>query len=423
MTVTGAICGHRIFPAFKQKLRARFITLLISKRGGVGKNETHDWCRELYRPANLMFNHGEADGNIGCFTSGFASARGMLDTFMTYPCILQEYGELTTLFEKFQIAGSGASFRDLILDLADSNEPNWSIIKDLEIPDTAPEAIHNSILGSTTDERWKEATEVGNWETFIQRANVIPSDETRTVFQLCDPDLKSVRKLLLPRVKLLETHKLIWDYSPEAREIGVRWFEELRERSDDDTEAEVNGRIQVHLMRLIGHLALCLAPLPPVDAPTQNTMFDEDNFYVEPTDGPDKEWLVTITPDIIRRAIRIAEHQLIARCDRMPQRGQNPYAVVENRIRKWAQRMNHMRWPEMKHRSHIQEFGYDVCHKALLNVEKTGVIAVKRNPSALSDQRQWVIVWVGGQRQTWKENRGGARRGAGRKASSKGGDQ
>jgi len=423
MTVVGAIAGNRIVPAFNQKLQARFITLLLSKKGGIGKNETIDWTKDVFTGNNLVSNNFALTPyrNIGCFVSDFASARGLLQTFMKKPRVLQEYAELSTAVEKFAIQGSGSSFRDLILNLADGQTPNWSIVKDLKLTPEAPKEISNSVIAATTDERWGEMMSKSSWETLIQRMNIIPTHETRTVFKLVAPNLQPIRDAVLPRVALLETYKLLWDYSPEAEALGNQWHANLQERlaqSEEDGQVDMEeavGRIQVYLMRIIGHLALWHAPLPL-------------NAYQQPFPGalpptgplPDKVWSYVVPVDLMRKAIEIAEYQIVAREVYMPSRASNELAGIENLIRKWAFKQKQMGWPEMKRKANIYKHGHWNCHKALTAVEAGGSVTVIVNPDSPKDQRDWVVVWQGtrGTHRKWIEKRGGPRKNSGRKSKN-----
>jgi hypothetical protein len=221
MTVVGAICGNRITPEFNQKMEARFITLLLSTKGGIGKNETMKWSKECFNQIPLLHTGGIVHPfkNIGCYVGDFGSARGMLEKFMQYPRILQEYGELSTAVEKFSIAGSGQAFRDQILNLADDQTPNWSTIKGMKVSADAPKAISNSVLSATTNDRFEEMMMQASWETLIQRMNIIPTKEERTKFKLVAPDLSKMADTLLPRITRLEAYRLIWNLSPEAESL------------------------------------------------------------------------------------------------------------------------------------------------------------------------------------------------------------
>jgi hypothetical protein len=417
MTVVGAICGNRIVPEFNQKMEARFITLLLSEKGGIGKGTVLEWAKEPFINTNLVYTNMASPiyKKIGCYVGDFGSARGMLEKLMQYPRMLQEYGELSTAVEKFTIAGSGQAFRDQILNLADSQIPNWSTIKGMKVSSDAPKEVHNSIIAGTTDDRFQEMMMQSSWETMIQRMNIIPTKESRTVWKLVVPDFTPIQELLLPRITLLEQYRLVWSLSPEAEEIAKQWHENLQ--SSSDASGEDVGRIQVYLFRLLSHMALWTAPLPSIDSETDKSRFTANGVYIPEGVTPDKIWRYEIPADTARKAIRIAEYQIVARRENMPIRGTTIFGQVENLIKKWTFKQKSMRWVELKRRSHIDRFGHKACHDSLMNLQAQGILVVKADPEEPSDQRNWYVVWAGsaGKYQKWAEGRGGARPGAGRK--------
>ena len=155
MTFVGAICGHRITPAFNPTLKARFITILLSEIGGIGKDTIQGWLTLLFNKTDLIRIKGLPKYRIiGCFKGDFASERAMIQAQAANPVTLQVYGEFTTATEKMGIQGSGQSFINLLLHYADSSEPKWSMIKNEEIPAGAPDEVEVSLLGFSTKKRW-----------------------------------------------------------------------------------------------------------------------------------------------------------------------------------------------------------------------------------------------------------------------------
>jgi hypothetical protein len=416
MTVVGAVCGHRVLPVFNQGLEARFITLLLSEKGGIGKNTIIQWARSPFEFFNLVYStNSSAYKKIGCYVGDFGSARGMLEKFLEFPRILQQYGELSTAIEKFNIAGSGTAFRDQILNLADDQTPNWSSIKGMKVPLTAPRAIHNSLIAGTTEDRFEEMMAQSSWETLIQRMNIVPTKESRTVFKLVVPDLTPMQNALLPRISLLERYRLLWDLSPEAEKLGTEWYEKTQDSSTGS--GEDIGRIQTYVFRMISHMALWFAPLPGVDSETQERINANGGVYLPEGENLEKVWNYEVPAWMMERAIRLAEYQIVARRETMPTRAATMFGQVENLIKKWVCKYLSMRWIELKRRSHIDRFGHKMCHDCLMNLQTSGILTVKKNPESELDQRDWVVVWAGsnGASQKWTEKRGGARKGTGPK--------
>ena len=422
MTVTGAICGHRIFPTFSPDMPAHFFTVLLSVAGGAGKNEAMQWAKSCYKNTGLLFQVGlQTCSNIGAMHTDFGSARGLIEKFMEYPSILGEYGEITTAVEKFGIKGSGTSFLDFLLNSYDKMEPNWSVIKGMKLPANLPERINNSFLAASTDRRWDDSMASRSFETFIQRLNIVDTAEIRTVFELWTPEVSEIRKKLMSRVGLLEEYKLIWNYSGDARRIGKEWHDSLLERirkSLDNSEADIDeseiyGRIQVFAHRIVGHLALWLAPLPtgPDGQPTRpNWMEGTAETRVKRAESQDKEWRVEITGGMMSKAIEAAEYLLRVRSRVMPTESHDARARIENLIKKWAVRLKYCRWPELKRRANLRKYSSKDADQCLFNIARTGALKIKKDPSAPEDQRNWVVVWDGDGKKTkkWTENRGKA---------------
>lgn len=428
MTVVGAICGHRICPDFDdEKMDGRFYSVLLTPRGGSGKGTVFSWATEsLFLGTGLLYSSAEKPfKHIGCYSDDFASARGLLDAFMVHPCILQVYEELSTPFEKFGIQGSGTSFKDMILNLFDGTVPRRSVIGKMKIPADAPTRIHNSILGSTTTERgrWDEMFSSSNDDTLRQRMNIIPSTETRTVDIIRKPDFTEFREKILGRIGLLNTFKMVWSYSPEARQMLADWHHknvETMRASNDSSEVEAYGRIQVYVHRLVSHFALWLAPLPAgVD------LSNYEYFWTSDEQGPsilnppdDKIWNVTVPAEWMEKAIRIAEYQIRARREYTPAEGKGPIALCENLIAKWMVTLKKCRWIVLVDKANLRKFGYENRTRALQNMQREGLVAVESDPADKTNQKKWIVLWTGfgtDKNAVWVERRGGRRPGSGHK--------
>ncbi len=431
LTYVGAIAGHRIAPEFSPLMPAHFYTLFRSKRGGNGKNEVMNWCKLCFDETSLMYQSGiRFHKNIGMYHNDFASARALIEQFAKYPSILQEYGEFTTAIEKFGITGSGTSFLDFNLNQYDTTRANWSLVKGMKLPESLPPHINNSILAATTDERWNETAGKVNLETFIQRTNIVLADDVRTVFNLHTPDVSELKKVLLSRIGLLESYKLLWRYSPEALEVGKEWHERIQDSlmADDDPDAaEAVGRLQVFAHRIVGHLALWLGELPK-DAngnpakvefiePRETVDLDTGEKFlthlpvVKRSEHPDKIWEVEVTGDMMRRAIDVCEYLVWARLKSQALQGFGR-AQVENLIKKWASQLKTCRWNDLKRKGNLRKYSVEDCTRALKSIQSEGLLTIRANPTKPSDPRGWIITWVGdGQRsRKWLERRGGHNR-------------
>jgi len=442
-TVVGSICSSRIVAKHNPKQLPTLYTVFLSEEGGDGKNTAIDWSFDLFeklgnlKATGLIRQPGlksSTSRNVGTYRSSFASERATLKVFMQNPNVLQVYTEFTTLLEKTSITGSGVSFRNLILDLADAPTINWSEVTDQKLPEHLPTGVYNSILAGTTKEKWEEASSLTTDKTFPQRLNIIVTGAVKTVGKLVYPDFTDVRKDVLRRVWLLETHKLVWSFSPEADEVFTRWFDGVlarKENAKNNGEAGVSqayGRINTYAMRLIGHLALWLGELPKVlKTRTQHQL---PNGWVPQTvngdgslaefgddESTDQIWEVQVTPDIVNRAIRIAEYQLKVRQRNLPDESIGQDAQCENQVKRW---MVKLRWTTVRdlfQAANLYKFGITRAKKSIVNLSDLGHLKVTPDPQRPERYLASKIVWIGSctSKQDWMETRGGRREGAGRK--------
>ena len=239
----------------------------------------------------------------------------------------------------------------------------------------------------------------------------------------------------MDRIGLLEEYKLVWDYSPEAEELSKQWHadrakQEQQVRDMGLNEAEVFGRINVFAQRIVGHLALWLAPLPLTAAGVPATpayvnfdaALDKDGKHIpflRRAEGVDKEWRVEIPADWLKRAIEAAEYLIHIRTGLVPPPGFGLRGKIQNQIKKWVQLLRDVKWTELQRRAGLYKHDYDETEKCLKAVERGGLVEIKHDPSDSTNRRKWVIHWTGGGNlsndRAWTENRGGKRPGAGKK--------
>ena len=201
-TVVGAICGHRI-RLENSSMDARFYTVLLSDVGGVGKSTVVDWVLQLlFESTSLVYRHGPAQSNIGCFYGGFGSGVGMLKRMIESPHVLQVYDEITGMVEKFGIKGSGQGFLGVVNTLYDSNLVPSNDTKDTKLNVPVPNRVFNSILGLSIQEKWEEAFAATNAENsgLFQRLNPVWAENVKIVGRLHEPNLDDVRKALLAKI-------------------------------------------------------------------------------------------------------------------------------------------------------------------------------------------------------------------------------
>jgi hypothetical protein len=452
VTVLGSICSKRIKAAHNSKQMVNLYTLLLSEDGGGGKNTAIDWSTALFPKKSELVRKPEGSKagtgivpkvkNVGTYLSSFASERGALNAFEMNDTVLQVYSEFTTLLEKTGINGSGAAFKDTIMNMYDAPTIVWSEKSDTDKKTknrTFPDAVYNSIMAATTKDKWDEAGGLTSDKTFIERLNIIAVDKVKPVGILTYPEeeLKKVRKVLLAYVGWLETRPMIWHFTPEAKEVFDTWFAAVLLRKEADQEAgvagvtESYGRINTYCLRFISHLALWLAPTPKVlETLMQKQLedcsipqvFDEETGEVAEfgDDKPnDLTWEVEVTPEIVRRAILIAEYQIKARKQNLPADLDGADSLCENRVIKWATKLRSTTIGVLYKRGGLSKWGIGRALRAVSNVEKLGYIKTVANPRGSREMETKVIWWGDGTKQhKWVEGRGGKRAGAGRKPTT-----
>ena len=152
------------------------------------------------------------------------------------------------------------------------------------------------------------------------------------------------RRRCSPRIALLETHRLVWDFTPEADKAFDEWYQDLQSRRKHvDDEAEIYGRIQVYVLRILGHLAFWLGELPKTadvcverhgDGSQHVRILDVETAgaaagagVTVPVGWPssqlrtDKIWNVIVTPEMVQKAIAIAEYEVDTRLRCIPPKG------------------------------------------------------------------------------------------------------
>ena len=411
MTTVGAVCGNRILRRGDEESAAQFYTVMLSEEGQGGKNTAVAWSQDCFALTGLVYQGGfRLCKNIGVYHNDFGSARALIELFAEHPSILQEYEEFTTLTEKFGIEGSGESFKNFILNSYDSMKPKWSLIKGMKLPKNLPTAVVNSIIAGAVVELWREKIQGQVFKTLLQRVNLAWSNETRTVAILRKPDFSSVSERLMARIGLLEEYKLIWDYSPEAEAYLINWYQDVENRGrsarkdGSSNDYEAYKRLQVFVHRVVGHMALWLAP-PPLKAdgtPATPNYVESKSLLVRRTEngGEDKEWTAVAPIEWVKEAIRAAEYLLAIRLRLVPPPGEGLKGRIQNQIKKWAQDLKHVGWPELREHARLDKFDYTEVEKCLFAVEKAGYIDIRTDPQNKQARRKWVVVWTGGKQQS-----------------------
>lgn len=385
-TFVGAIAGHRIVDEEAPTQENRFYTVLLSTEGGIGKSTAVQWTQELLSFSGLIYRSRLPRRiHIGASCEEFASGRAMLECFETQPRVIQVYDELAVFVEKIGITGSGGNLLGTVNTMYDSNVPPISKLKGAkERSATAPKECHNSILACSITDKWNVMFSGAGSENsgFFQRLNIIASDETRTVGKLRKPvnEISELALQIFKKLDALEYQKVVIRDTEEATAVFERWFEQFKEKMQDaDDVSDVRGRLQVLCQRNKNILAWALddSPVPETGNVT----------------GHPETRIVEADADVIERAIKLTEYQLLARRNNQPVTGKTDWVLCENHIIKVLKTVGTITRKELYRKIHGDRYGIKVFSNALKNLRDERYIAIttegKTRPAEM-------IEWVAG---------------------------
>jgi len=378
-TVVGAICGHRIFPHQAPNQESRFYTVLVGP-GGCGKSSATRWARDMFIGTGLVYELTQAGGytNIGCAQGSFASSSGLIKNgFMKHTRLLQVYDEATTMIEKFGIPGSGDSFLDAMNQLFESG--NMPQLVTRETKEIMSKAVHNSILGCTTKEKWSSAFVRTNSESsgFFQRLNIITSEEEGRVANWVEPDLSVLRDRFVRKIQPLEYQNVVVRRTPEAAEMFEKWYSDKRPEWKE-YPTDITGRIQVMVQRNASHLAWLLSG--------DDVLPDAEKALI-PIE-------VLCDEEIMEKSIALAEYEIVARLAHQPAPGKNDWAIMENLIKSVVKRKGQILRSKLGREIRADNYGVQTFEKAINNLVQEGLIKIgQREGEVKRGRRAQVIMW------------------------------
>jgi hypothetical protein len=297
------------------------------------------------------------------------------------------------------IQGTGEKLLGTVNQMFDSNEPPLSKLKGHRgRPPRAPKTAHNTILAASIEDKWSVAFAHSGSENsgLFQRVTIINSNSTNTVKKLAVPTeaMQVIGTKIARMVAPLEYQKALVRDTPEAEEIFESWFDEFKERTKDDSP-DVRGRINVQVQRNKNILAWALNPFEIEPPPLVRTvdLSKEDvpvNTYVRPQLPPTREILVT--PDIMRRALKLAEYQLAVRRVSQPIVGASDWVICENKIRQIVKNFGGpISRSQLSKMIHVERFGIKTFSIALQNLQNESQITITKGGV---NRRTEMIEWV-----------------------------
>lgn len=334
-TMVGAIAGNQMRISNEGAGRSpRFYTVLMADPG-IGKNtaidaflpqllspRTPETGLVVTNPESLVWSaqHDTALSeftHIGVCKTKTSSASGLSRFLPSEDTKVKRtpqqrlvfvYPELTEIFEKLGIEGSGGALMSALCDLYDGET--------FEVPALASQAPFGgsllvSLLAGVQPRRWDQICGGRGIEGsgLDERFNLIPTTETRTKASLQDPDFSRFRPSFLERIQELDVLPYVVPAEKAAQRYMEEWFSDLQKmQPQEDVEDRVSrGRLNILAWRNALHYA----------------------------------WLTrkaTIDVDAAERGARIASYQLQVRLRYRPLVGDGAVAKAANSIMRFVQK-------------------------------------------------------------------------------------
>lgn len=350
-TVTGSVVGTQISIQKMATQEPRFYTVFIAG-GGIGKSTAINRAINVFGDQLLYRGDTSPFQNIGAHITFPASGSALSDIFENHPRVLVHSDEFSVIIEKFAIQGSGGSFLGNINSLYDSCHPIVNVTKGKTRRGSKATEAHLTVIGATTPDKWGQMfTKTGaTGSGFLQRLNIIASEEGATVATLYDPDLTGFRDTFLQKVNALEYKPVTCAILPEAEKaMQSEWSSWISQSSDD---SDIKGRLNTYIYRNALHMAWLL--------------------------GPNESGQYEINSDVMHRAIKLAKYEFHARKEHQPVEGDNQAAIVENAVTRILQKGGRMKHNTLYRKINGYRYGQDPFEKAIRSLERVGLLASEK---------------------------------------------
>lgn len=328
-TYVGGIAGDNMLITNDRAGKPRFYTILLAGPG-TGKNTAINWTYELFRvkdpalsasiwppealvwyPQHKMEN--SMYSKIGVCRMKISSATGLAKALprlgkdgkicnSPQDRTMIVYTELTEMFEKLGIDGSGGALMSALCDLYDDEE---FVVPALSDQDSFGGRLLMSMLAGIQPRRWDIICAGKGIEGsgFDERLNIIPTTNLKTVASLDDPDFSTFREPFLSRVMDLDKNPYQVQSTRGAKNYANELYQKMKP-NDEDEDAPSAGRLQVLAWRNALHYAWL----------TGAQLIDEG---------------------IIERGMKLSKYQLDVRKAYKPLQGDNKTAQAANAIWRW----------------------------------------------------------------------------------------
>lgn len=348
-TTAGAIIGNGI-TCETYGVTPRLYTILLAPGGG-GKGTAIDWATAFFKEflgastfsPLLWGSSDELDPTrtvIGAAIVSFGSDVGMQNAAKRQSRWLQHYEEISTLFERVGIQGSGQSLLAANRQLFDTE--NFTVMETAKRAGWQGRA-QNSLLGATTPDLWSSMFEgtksVGSG--IFQRLSIIAyGDKIKRVAHLKIPRVRVLQGALIEKILSLQEQPIALKFSPEALSLLSTWYDGLQAQ---DEEGEDTGRLNVIAMRNALHLA----------------------------------WLhdkTVVDSEEVKGAIALADYQYEMRKQYRPNVGDNSNARIQEQIRLVLRKHGGLTLSKLKQVTHYDRPGLDIWTRAFTQLVTAGEV-------------------------------------------------
>ncbi len=361
-TVVGSIVSNRLRFA-RINTSPRFYTILIMAQGG-GKGTAISLATEMFEklPTPLLGPNKPAYQYLGALQCSPASEPGLLEAMLKHPDVIAVFGEVNIFFDKGNVPHGGSSLLGLVRDLYDSESPRGTQTKERK---EVPAVGRFSLLGGTTPEIWDTMFVGSNSQGsgIFGRLNLIASGETRTVATIETPNLLDLQARLFQKIISLDEQPAIVTISPEARAMLQSWFDSI----PPEVDADVRNRLNVLAQKNALHLSWLLTPAPVGDLGHP-----------------------LVTPEIMAKAIRLSDYQLAVRKRLAPIVGDNPHAVIGNKLVRLLYTVEEIPESQAKKAIHYYRYGTRVYEQARDAEIREGHIR-RYQQKTLAGQGRWML--------------------------------
>jgi hypothetical protein len=324
-TYVGAIAGNTMRITNERSGKPRFYTILLAGPG-TGKNTAIDCTSELFRGHDSSLIAGASPkealiwypqhkiensmySRIGACKMKMSSASGLARSLPRVKdgkvCnspqerVIVVYTELSELFEKLGIEGSGAAMMSALCDLYDGED---FIVPALADNDSFGGRLMMSILAGVQPRKWDMVCAGKGIEGsgFDERINLIPTSNTKTVASLEEPNFEGFQMPFLDKLMALDKEPYLVLATAEAKALANEEYQKLKPTDEEGPSA---GRLNVLAWRNALHYS----------------------------------WLVgapVVSPDAVARGMKLARYQLEVRKAYKPLTGDNHVARAANAIQR-----------------------------------------------------------------------------------------